>query len=65
MRITAQLIDAISGFHVWSQTYDRALGDVLALQTEIATAVASALKVTLLEDTGRKMNSEHRDSSGV
>ena len=55
VRITAQLIDAVSGFHVWSQTYDRALGDVLALQTEIATAVASALKVTLLEDTGRKI----------
>jgi serine/threonine-protein kinase len=55
VRITAQLIDAVSGFHLWSQTYDRPLGDVLALQTEIATAVANALKVTLLEDTGRKI----------
>jgi TolB-like protein len=46
IRITAQLIDAATGFHLWSKTYDRDLGDVLKLQTEIATAVASALKVT-------------------
>ena len=55
VRVTAQLIDAVSGFHLWSQTYDRGLGDVLALQTEIATAVANALKVTLLEDTSGKI----------
>jgi TolB-like protein/Tfp pilus assembly protein PilF len=55
VRITAQLVDAVSGFRVWSQTYDRALSDVLALQTEIATSVANALKITLLEDTGRKI----------
>jgi TolB-like protein/tetratricopeptide (TPR) repeat protein len=48
VRITAQLINAGTGFHLWSQTYDRDLGDVLKLQTEIATAVADALKVTLL-----------------
>jgi len=50
VRITAQLINAVTGFHVWSQTYDRDLGDVLKLQTDIANAVASALKVTLLGD---------------
>jgi TolB-like protein len=43
VRITAQLIDAISGFHLWSQTYDRDLGDVLKLQSDIASAVAGAL----------------------
>ena len=48
VRITAQLVNAVSGFHLWSKTYDRDLKDVLKLQTEIATAVASALKVTLL-----------------
>jgi TolB-like protein len=48
VRITAQLINGVTGFHIWSQTYDRELGDVLRLQTEIATAVASALKITLL-----------------
>jgi TolB-like protein/Flp pilus assembly protein TadD len=55
VRITAQLINAVTGFHLWSKTYDRDLGDVLKLQTEIATAVASALKVTLLGDVSAKI----------
>jgi TolB-like protein/tetratricopeptide (TPR) repeat protein len=55
VRITAQLINAITGFHLWSKTYDRDLGDVLQLQTEIATAVADALKVTLLGDVSAKI----------
>jgi TolB-like protein/lipoprotein NlpI len=55
VRITAQLINAVTGFHVWSQTYDRDLGDVLKLQTDIANAVASALKVTLLGDEAAKI----------
>jgi len=50
VRITAQLINAGSGFHLWSQTYDRPFGDVLKLQTEIANVVAGALKVSLLGD---------------
>jgi TolB-like protein len=55
VRVTAQLINAVTGFHLWSKTYDRDLGDVLKLQTEIATAVAGALKVTLLGDVGAKI----------
>src|SRR6516164_6534277 len=55
VRITAQLINAVTGFHLWSQTYDRDLRDVLKLQTEIATAVADALKVTLLSDIAQKI----------
>jgi TolB-like protein/Tfp pilus assembly protein PilF len=55
IRITAQLINAVTGFHLWSKSYDRDLGDVLNLQTEIATAVASALKVTLLGDIAAKV----------
>lgn len=55
MRVTAQLINAVTGFHLWSQTYDRDLGDALKLQTEIATAVAGALKVTLLGDEAAKI----------
>ena len=55
IRITAQLINAVTGFHLWSKTYDRNLGDVLKLQTEIATSVASALKVTLLGDVAAKV----------
>jgi TolB-like protein/Flp pilus assembly protein TadD len=55
MRVTAQLINAVTGFHLWSKTYDRDTGDVLKLQTEIATAVAEALKVTLLGDIAQKI----------
>ena len=55
VRITAQLINAVTGFHLWSKAYDRDLGDVLTLQTEIATAVAAALKVTLLADTAARI----------
>jgi TolB-like protein len=55
VRITAQLINARTGYHVWSKTYDRDLSDVLKLQTEIATAVANALKVTLLSDVSTKI----------
>ncbi len=55
VRITAQLINAVTGFHLWSKTYDRDLGDVLKLQTEIATAVSTSLKITLLGDLGAKI----------
>jgi Predicted integral membrane protein len=55
VRITAQLDNAVTGFHIWSQTYDRDLGDVLQLQTEIATAVAEALKITLLGDVAERI----------
>jgi TolB-like protein/tetratricopeptide (TPR) repeat protein len=55
VRITTQLINAVTGFHLWSQTYDRDLDDVLKLQTDIATAVASALSVTLLGDEAVKI----------
>jgi TolB-like protein/lipoprotein NlpI len=55
IRVTAQLINAVTGFHLWSKSYDRDLGDVLKLQTEIATAVAGALKVTLLGDVAEKV----------
>jgi len=55
IRVTAQLNNAVTGYHLWSQTYDRDLGDVLKLQTEIATAVAAALKLTLLGDIAAKI----------
>jgi TolB-like protein len=55
VRITAQLINAVTGFHLWSKSYDRDLGDVLKLQTEIASAVADALKVAMLADTAARI----------
>jgi TolB-like protein len=49
VRITAQLIRAGDGFHVWSQNYDRTLEDIFAIQDEIAKDVAGALDETLLD----------------
>ena len=51
VRITAQLIDSIDGGHLWSQTFDRTLDDVFAVQDEIANAVVGALQVELLGGT--------------
>ncbi|MEN8145838.1 MAG: hypothetical protein ABFS14_12915 [Gemmatimonadota bacterium] len=48
VRITAQLIRADDGFHVWSETWERMLDDIFAIQDEIAADVAGQLKVTLL-----------------
>jgi TolB-like protein/Flp pilus assembly protein TadD len=55
VRVTTQLINGVTGFHLWSETYDRDLGDLLRLQTEIATAVASALKIRLLSDVSARL----------
>jgi len=51
LRITAQLIRAADSTHVWSETYDRTLEDIFAVQDDIAQRVADALKLALL---GRK-----------
>ncbi len=50
VRVTAQLVNAMSGFDLWAHTYDRELTDVLKLQADIATAVTGALQATLLAD---------------
>ncbi|HEY6344182.1 MAG TPA: protein kinase [Bryobacteraceae bacterium] len=47
IRVTAQLIDARDGAHLWSERYDRQLTDVFELQDEIAAAIAGALQVKL------------------
>jgi tetratricopeptide (TPR) repeat protein len=47
LRITAQLIDTQDNFHVWSDSYDRQLDNVFEIQTEIAEAIAGALRVPL------------------
>ena len=48
VRITAQLIRAADGFHVWSENYDRTLDDIFAIQDEIAEKVGGALSASLL-----------------
>jgi len=52
VRITAQLIRASDGFHVWSQVYDRTLDDIFAIQDEIASHVGAALSASLLGTEG-------------
>jgi len=47
VRITAQLINAADGFHLWSETYDRELEDIFAIQDGIARAIADALRIEL------------------
>lgn len=47
LRVTAQLVSVKDGFHLWSKTYDRKMDDAFAIQTEIAEAVADALKARL------------------
>src|SRR4029079_11181224 len=51
IRVTAQLVRADSGYHVWSNTYDRELEDVFLVQDEIAAAVVDALKSRLMPPT--------------
>ena len=48
IRITAQLIQADNGYHLWSETYDRQLDNVFQIQEDIAIAVVDALRITLL-----------------
>jgi len=52
VRVTAQLIRAADGFHLWSNTYDRTLMDILTVQEEIAENIAAALEVVL--DDGKR-----------
>lgn len=49
IRITAQLIKAENGYHLWSETWDRTLEDIFAVQDEIAAEVVQQLKLTLLK----------------
>jgi TolB-like protein/Flp pilus assembly protein TadD/predicted Ser/Thr protein kinase len=48
VRVTAQLVKVADGFHLWSETYDRELENIFAVQDEIARSVSDALKVRLL-----------------
>jgi adenylate cyclase len=49
VRITAQLIDAITGMHLWAERYDRELKDIFALQDEITMKIVTAMQVKLTE----------------
>ena len=62
LRVTAQLINIADGFHLWSQTYDREMKDVFAIQDEIARAIVNALKVNLGSEAGAILVEPHTDN---
>ena len=63
LRITVQLIDVASGFHRWSQRFDRKLGDIFAIQDEIAASVATTLRGGEL--TGPEQRALRRPATGA
>ncbi len=63
VRVTAQLIDATTGLHVWADQYDRDLTDIFAVQDDITANVVQALQVTLLE--GEQARVWHRSTNNV
>ena len=58
LRMTAQLIRASDSTHLWSETYDRTLDDIFAVQDEIAAQVVTSLQATLLQTVGEQQKSE-------
>jgi TolB-like protein len=61
VRVTAQLIRADNGYHLWSKTYDRDVKDIFKVQDEIAAAVVEALKAKLLPS--QEISSRHKTSN--
>jgi adenylate cyclase len=55
LRITAQLIDTQSDKHLWSETYDRELRDIFAVQSDIAAKIAGSLRVAILKEDREKI----------
>jgi adenylate cyclase len=64
VRITAQLIDATTGFHLWSERYDRDLADIFALQSEISEEILGALRLEIRDaELQRVLRKRTRDLS--
>jgi TolB-like protein/DNA-binding winged helix-turn-helix (wHTH) protein len=63
VRITAELVKAEDGFQLWSQTYDREMGDIFAVQDEIALAATHALQLKLLGSNGQPVASNPRSAN--
>lgn len=61
IRITAQLIKVEDGFHMWSDTYDRELTDIFAIQDEIAKEILKQLKAQLLDEVFEDLVSQRTD----
>lgn len=58
LRITAQLIQVDNGYHLWSETYEREIDDVFAIQDDISSAISKALEIELGTETGASGNTQ-------
>lgn len=65
IRITAQLIEAPTGFHLWSETFDRTLDDIFAIQDEISAAIVEALEIALAGKGSQKRSSEQLPTDNI
>ena len=65
LRITAQLVDAMTGGHHWAERYDRKVGDIFAVQDEITRSVAGAIEPRLLVAEGVRALSRSADDLGA
>lgn len=63
VRVTAQLIDAETGHHVWAERYDRELDDIFALQDELVDAIAARLRPSLWEAANDRRSGHDRKST--
>jgi DNA-binding winged helix-turn-helix (wHTH) protein len=62
MRVTVQLVDAQSGYRLWSATYDRAIADTIKMQEDISRSVAEALAIHLMTDMAKRFASRRSES---
>jgi adenylate cyclase len=62
VRITAQLIDATTGGHLWAERFDRDLTDIFAVQDDVTQQIVGALAVNLTEGDRQRMTPEHTDN---
>ncbi len=65
VRITAQLIDAKTGHHVWAERYDRDIKDIFALQDEVTGKIVEALAVNLVADEHARLKKKGTDNLGA
>ena len=63
LRITAQLVNAADGFHLWSETYDGDMKDILAMQSDVAQRVVKALQVQLGIDEARALTKKPTENA--
>jgi adenylate cyclase len=63
VRITAQLIDATTGFHLWAERYDRDLDDIFSVQDEITQKIVAALEVKLTEGEQERVARRYTESA--